>query len=71
MMDTKRVFEGTKKLVLQKMGNGNSCTITHKSGKEFIIAKDYEGWTLYEGCDLIIGDCTFEQCVAVMVAVCA
>lgn len=64
----KKMHERVKELVINKMGNMSSCTITHKSGREFIFAKDQEGYTLYEGCELVIGDCTLDHCIAAMIS---
>ena len=71
-MTIQKIYEGTKKLVLNKMGNINTCKITHrKSGEEYFFSRGTDGYTLYHGCDLVIGDCSLDQCVAVLVGLTA
>ncbi len=67
-MTVRKIYEGTKRLILKKMGNSNSCMITHKDGDEYFLSRGTDGYTLYHGCDLVIGDCSLDQCVAVLVA---
>ena len=63
----RKVHEGVKKLVLKKMGNSDSCMITNtNTNEEYFFQKGSDGWTLYHGCDLVIGDCSLDQCVAVL-----
>lgn len=62
----RRYKEGLKKLVLKKMSGKSSCTVTGNDGREFIFGKDSEGYSLYEGCDLIVGDVDLDYCVGVL-----
>lgn len=68
-----------KELVIKKVGNGNSCDIEYKGKnkvtgfggvKDFIFAKGSDGWTLYQGCELVIGDTTIDYCVFAMLRIC-
>ena len=67
-MTVQKIYEGTKQLVLKKMGNSNSSMLTHKDGEEYFFSRGTDGYTLYHGCDLVIGDCSLDQCVAVLVS---
>jgi len=69
-------LEQAKQAILQKMksnGNDRSLAVTSKrTGEEFIIAQQYDsydGWFVYEGCDLIVGDTTFDYAVQVLLEV--
>lgn len=71
-MTNEVLFKKTMELVRNKMGNKSSCQIDHKpSGREFFFSRGTDGYTLYKGCDLVIGDCGLDQCVAVMIGICA
>lgn len=66
-------FEYAKKLIKQKMiANGIDYSLTVKSkrtGEKFIIAQQYptsDGWFVYRGCDLVVGDVTFDYAVRVL-----
>lgn len=55
---------------LKRDGVGKSCTVKSKrTGSEFIIAQQYpqdDGWFIYEGCELVVGDVTFDYAVRVL-----
>lgn len=61
-----------KKVIKDKItnGNGSSCTVKSKrTGKEYIIAQQYhtyDGWFVYEGCELVVGDVTYDYAVMVL-----
>lgn len=66
-------LEKAKQAILQKMesnGTDKSLTVTSKrTGEEFIIAQQYptyDGWFVYEGCELVVGDVTFDYAVQVL-----
>ena len=43
-----------------------------KTGEEYCIAQQYpsyDGWFVYEGCDLIVGDVTFDYAVQTLLDV--
>jgi uncharacterized protein YtpQ (UPF0354 family) len=66
---TRKMHEGVKKLVIKKMGNNSSCMITDKNtGDEYFFQNGSDGYTLYHGCDLVVGDCSLDQCIAVLVS---
>ena len=48
----------------------NSVTVKSKrTGEEFIIARPrnaYDGWFVYKGCDLIVGDTTMDHAIKVL-----
>jgi len=54
-------------LIKSKLNN-NSATVhytgpkTLRDGNTFIFAKSADDWTVYQGCDLIVGDTTLEYC---------
>lgn len=58
---------------LKRSGTCKSCTVKSKrTGEEFIIAQQYpayDGWFVYAGCDLIVGDVTFDYAVSVLLDV--
>lgn len=66
-------------LVIVKMSKGNgSCSINY-TGKnhvglfgesEFFFQRTTDGYTLYQGCELVIGDTTLETCVKAMLQIC-
>jgi hypothetical protein len=62
-----------KDVIMTNLDEHNSCTVRSKrTGKEFIIVRQYnayDGWFLYEGCDLIVGDTTFDYAVRVLLDV--
>lgn len=79
---TKKEKEMIKKiqdLVIKKMGKENSTSIKY-NGKnqvggfggvdEFIFAKGSDGFTVYQGCDLLVGDTTLFNCIVAMLIVC-
>jgi hypothetical protein len=46
-----------KEAILKKMGNSDSTTLHMKdTGDDIIIARNSEGYTMYNGCELICGD---------------
>lgn len=66
-------FEYAKQLIKQKLiANGTDYALTVKSkrtGEDFIIAQQYptsDGWFVYRGCDLVVGDVTFDYAVRVL-----
>ncbi len=78
-MTTLDKIKGVTALVNKKMANG-SASITYngknkvdgedQAGRTFIFA-NYDGeWTLYQGCELIIGDTALMRCVTAMLQAC-
>lgn len=66
-------FEQAKQFIKQNIkSNGTDRALTVKSkrtGEEYIIAQQYptsDGWFVYQGCDLIVGDVTFDYAVRVL-----
>lgn len=71
-MDT-REFEYAKKVIKQKLqrdGSCLACTVKSKrTGEDFIIAQQYptsDGWFVYQGCDLVVGDVSYDYAVRVL-----
>ena len=69
-------FEYAKQLIKKKIRENGSDYATHvkskRTGKDFIIAHQYptsDGWFVYEGCDLIVGDVTFDYAVRTLLDV--
>ena len=57
-----------QKEILKRLGSGRSVSLTMKStGDDLIIAKGSDGFTLYNGCDLIVGD-TSIKVISMMIA---
>ena len=62
-----RYANGLKSLVLEKIGNRSSCMVTNtKTGMEYFFSRNSDGYSLYEGCDLVVGDTSLEHCVYVL-----
>jgi len=66
-------LEYAKQAIKKKLkpdGQCLSCVVRSKrTGSEFIIAQQYpsyDGWFVYEGCELIVGDTTFDYAVKVL-----
>jgi len=66
-------FSQAKQYIRQHLkadGVCKSLTVHSKrTGSEFIIAQQYpqdDGWFVYEGCELVIGDVTFDYAVRVL-----
>lgn len=56
-------------LIKNKMGDNKVVSINRKrDGQEYLIANNgsYDGWFLYEGCDLVIGDVTLKSLASVL-----
>jgi hypothetical protein len=47
-----------EKAILERIGNGSSCSLTmKKDGTHLIVARNHDGtYHLYEGCELVVGD---------------
>ena len=61
----KRLSEA-KRLVLIKLDSKSSATISMKNGATAIIVNPSgaeDGWFLYLGCELVVGDTVFEHVV--------
>lgn len=41
--------------------------LTLKNGKEVIISRNADGYTIYEGCELIVGDVTLRYIAMVLI----
>lgn len=77
----KEMIKKAQDLVVRKMEkeNSNSTSIKY-TGKnqvggfggvnEFVFAKGSDGFTVYQGCDLLVGDTTLFNCIVVMMIVC-
>ena len=70
-------FEYAKKVIKSKLVNDGgacmACTVKSKrTGSEFIIAQQYptqDGWFVYEGCELVVGDVSFDYAVRILLEV--
>lgn len=66
-------LESAKRFVKEHLDNQRCLTVKSKrTGEKFIIAQQYpayDGWFVYQGCDLIIGDIPFDYAVSVLLDV--
>ena len=66
-------LEAAKSFVKEHLDSNRCLTVKSKRTKEeFIIAQQYpayDGWFVYQGCDLIIGDIPFDYAVSVLLDV--
>lgn len=66
-----RKKEKAKRFILENMRNGSVTVRSKISGKMYIVAKQYpceDGWFLYEGCDLVVGDVTLDYVARVLLS---
>ena len=70
-------FEYAKKFIKENLKDeGAGCkSLTVKSkrtGEDYIIAQQYpthDGWFVYEGCELVVGDVTYDYAVRALLSV--
>lgn len=61
-------LEKTKKALLDRLGYGKSTELKLKNGKEILVGRDLvEGYSLYEGCELIVGDVSLDYAARVII----
>lgn len=53
-------LKATIKMVENKLAVKNPANIKLDNGKDLLIAKNPDGYTLYDGCELIVGDTTIQ-----------
>lgn len=62
-------FRKAKSVILNNLKDGLVSVKSRRTGEDFIIARQYnshDGWFVYKGCDLIVGDTTFDHAVRVL-----
>lgn len=62
-------FRNAKATILNNLDNGAVTVKSKRTGEEFIIARQYnsyDGWFVYKGCDLIVGDVTIDHAIRVL-----
>lgn len=62
-------LEQAKSFVRTNMKDGSLTVKSKRTGEEYIIAKQsnaYDGWFVYRGCDLVVGDTTFDHAVKIL-----
>ena len=65
-------FAKAKSIIYPEIQKSPTHSVTVKStrtGEEFIIARQYnayDGWFVYKGCDLIVGDTTMDHAIKVL-----
>ena len=62
-------FTQAKSVILNNLENGSVTVKSKRTGEEFIVARQsntYDGWFVYRGCDLIVGDTTLDHAVRVL-----
>lgn len=62
-------FRKAKATILNNLDNGAVTVKSKRTGEEFIIARQYnsyDGWFVYKGCDLIVGDVTIDHAIRVL-----
>ena len=62
-------FRNAKATILNNLDNGAVTVTSKRTGEEFIIARQYnscDGWFVYKGCDLIVGDVTLDHAIRVL-----
>ena len=66
MMTQIEMFEKVKNLVISKLDSNNEAQVTAKATGQDFFFKSYDNgqtWHLYQGCDLVVGDVTFDYAV--------
>jgi hypothetical protein len=53
----------------KRMSRTDTLDLTLKNGREVIVHRDAEGYTLYEGCELVVGDTTIQVVAQAIIAV--
>ncbi len=64
-----REFVQSRAMILNNLENGSVTVKSKRTGEEFIVARQnnaYDGWFVYKGCDLIVGDTTLDHAVRVL-----
>ncbi len=62
-------FTKAKAVILNNLENGAVTVKSKRTGEEYIVARQYnayDGWFVYKGCDLIVGDVTLDHAVRVL-----
>lgn len=65
-------FVKAKSVIYEEVRKSPTHSVTVRSkrtGEEFIIARQYntyDGWFVYNGCDLIVGDTTMDHAIKVL-----
>lgn len=62
-------FTQAKAVILNNLEKGSVTVKSKRTGEEFIVARQnnaYDGWFVYKGCDLIVGDTTLDHAVRVL-----
>ena len=72
-MSSNNILEQAKQYILDNLqtnGADKSLVVySRRTGSEFTIAQQYpayDGWFVYQGCELIVGDVTFDYAVQVL-----
>ena len=63
------LVEKAKKLIESNLKRGSLTVRSKRTGEEYIIVQQYaawDGWFVYKGCDLIVGDTSFDHAVRVL-----
>ena len=63
------VVAHAKNFIRSNLRDGSLTVRSKSTGEEYIIAeryKAYDGWAVFKGCDLVIGDTTFDHAVLVL-----
>lgn len=75
-MSSNNILEQAKQYILDNLqtnGTDKSLVVySRRTGSEFTIAQQYStynGWFVYQGCELIVGDVTFDYAVQVLLEV--
>ena len=64
-----REFVQARAVIRNNLKNGSVTVKSKRTGEEFIVARQsnaYDGWFVYRGCDLIVGDTTLDHAVRVL-----
>lgn len=62
-------FTKAKSVILNNLKDGSVTVKSKRTGEDFIIARQYnayDGWFVYKGCDLIVGDTTLDHAIRVL-----
>jgi len=62
-------FRKAKSVILSNLKDGSVSVKSRRTGEDFIIARQYnsyDGWFVYKGCDLIVGDVTIDHAIRVL-----
>ena len=68
-MDT---FNRAKLTIMDNLNKGSLTVKSKRTKKQFTIVHQcpaYDGWFIYEGCELIVGDTTYDHAVRVLLDV--